>query len=178
MSNEDPNAVSQAYEDIDLDEHLSADYTENEYDEMEDPVLASLTPEEKALLAKIEKKQREQDHIIQTFNDLAEKPSEERIEHFKQQAGDVYLGSFSDHENFIFRPIKRLEWRNLTQKIQKLDPLKQSEAIVMKACLWPEMNQHNINVLTAGAVETLKELILQASNFMAPEVAMQLVRKL
>ena len=63
-------------------------------------------------------------------------------------------------------------------KIDKLDSFKKSEAIVAKGVLFPVLNQQNMNVLSAGTVETLKELILQASNFMAPEYATQLVRKL
>jgi len=165
------------YEDINLDmldEMPEEDYSEGE----EDPVLASLTPEEKQLLAKIQQKQMEQDYVIQIFNELENKPSEEEIALLKQQVGDVYLISLSEKENFLFRPLKRLEWRSLMQKIQKLDDMKKAEAVVMKGCLFPKMDQQNINVLTAGAIETLRDMILQASNFMSPEVAMQLVRKL
>lgn len=166
----------QTFQDIDLDKHLSEDFTESEMDQ--DPVLADLTDEEKALLEKIKKKQEEQDFVIQTFKELEHRPSDEEIEGYKQQVGDVFLMSLSEQENFVFRPLKRLEWRTLMQKIQKLDEMKKAEAVVMRGTLWPKLDQQNINVLTAGSIETMRDMILQVSNFIAPETAMQLVRKL
>jgi hypothetical protein len=165
------------FQDINLDNHLA---NEDFYEEgqEEDPVLADLTNEERALLAKIQKKQMEQDFIIQTFKQLEDRPDDEQIEYFKSQVGDVYLMSLSEKENFVFRPLKRLEWRTLMQKISKLEDDKKSEAIVMKACLWPKLDQQNINVLTAGAIDSVRDMILQVSNFIGPEMAMQLVRKL
>lgn len=165
------------YTDIDLDAHLAQeDFSENLPEE--DPVLANLSEEEKALLDKIQKKQMEQDFIIQTFKDLENRPSDEEIEHLKAQVGDVYLMSITEKENFVFRPLKRLEWRALMQKIQPLDDHKKAEAIVMKSCLWPKLDQQNINVLTAGAIDSVRDMVLHVTNFMAPEMAMQLVRKL
>lgn len=169
--------MEQTYEDVDLDVHLAKeDFAEETVEE--DPVMASLTQEEKDLLAKIHKKQEEQDFVIQTFKELATRPSDDEIEQMKQQVGDVYLMSLSEHENFVFRPLKRLEWRALMQKTQKLDEGKKSEAIVMKATMWPRLDQQKINVLTAGAIDSARDMILQVSNFISPDMAMQLVRKL
>jgi hypothetical protein len=167
----------ETFQDVDLDAHLSQEDDFGEFQE-EDPVLAQLTPEEKAVIDKVEKLQREQDFIIQTFKQLESRPSDEEIEQMKAKVGDVYLMSLSEHENFVFRPLKRLEWRSLMQKIQPLDDLKRAEAIAMKATLWPRLDQQNVNVLTAGSIESVRDMILQVSNFIAPEMAMQLVRKL
>ena len=62
--------------------------------------------------------------------------------------------------------------------IAKLDDFKKSEAIVAKGVLHPVLSNVNIGALSAGTVDTLKEVILRASNFMPPELAMSLVRKL
>lgn len=182
MSELTANPQVEKAEDVNLDEFLSEDsYLEDELEGSDefDPVLSQMTPEELKTLEKFRKLQMEQDEVIQAFKQLETKPSEDEIENMKSMTGgDVYLVSFSEKENFIFRPLKRLEWRTLMDRIEKLPPLKKSESIVMKGVLWPKLNQQNINVLTAGAVETMKELVLQASNFMPPEVAMGLVRKL
>lgn len=165
------------FQDIAIDDNfLNDDYVPEETEE--DPILAELTEEEKALLAKIQKKQMEQDYVIQTFKQLESRPSDAEIENFKAQVGDVYLMSLSEKENFVFRPLRRLEWRTLMQKIEKLPDDKKSEAIVMKACLWPKLDQQSINVLTAGAIDSVRDMILQVSNFIGPEIAMNLVRKL
>lgn len=137
-----------------------------------------LTDEEKSVLEKIKKKHRESDYVIQLFNQLANKPSEAEVETLKAKCGEIYFISLGEKENFLFRPLKRLEWRTLMTQIQKLDDFKKAEAIVTKGIVWPQLNQQNINVLTAGAIDTLRELILQASNFMPAEYAMTLVRKL
>jgi len=166
-------------DEVNLDEHLSNfDMDEDELESDIDPVYQELTVEEKELLNKIEQKRMNQDHIIQTFRELENRPSDDEIENLKVQCGDIYLVSLSERENFLFRPLKRLEWRTLMNKISALDNFKQSEAVVMKGVVYPQLNQGNINVLTAGTIDTLKELILQASNFMQPEQALQLVRKL
>ena len=139
---------------------------------------SALTKEEEALLKKIEEKTRNEDPILSSFKQLEGKPTDEMIEEWKQQVGEVFLISLSDNETFVFRPLRRLEWRTMLKGIQGLDEQKQSEAIVIKACLWPELNSQSINMLTAGSVEAVKEMILQVSNFISPDVAMQLVRKL
>ena len=100
------------------------------------------------------------------------------IEEFKQRAGDIYFMDLGETEKYIFRPIRRQEWRTLLQTIEKLDPKKQDEAIVARGVLFPQLMGTKMGTLPAGSVDTLKEMILRASNFMPPEHAVQLVRKL
>jgi len=166
------------YQDIDLDQHLQQESEEIKTEE--DIFLSELTQEEKDLLKRIEEKKMKQDYIMQLFEELESKPSKEELEMLKQQCGEVYFVPLGDSgkENFIFRSIKRLEWRTLMNKIAPLDEYKKAEAIVMKGVVHPQLNQQNINILAAGSIDTLRELILQASNFMPADYAMQLVRKL
>lgn len=135
--------------------------------------------EEKQLEILLEKKKKA-DFIMQTFKSLEKRPSDNEIEQLKVKYGDVYLVSLSEKENFLFRPIKRHEWRELMQRFEKakLPEQQRTEGIVMTGVVWPILNQSNINVLTAGAPDTIRNLILEASNFMEPERAVTLVRKL
>lgn len=135
--------------------------------------------EEKQLEVLLEKK-KQSDFIMQTFKSLEKRPSDNDIESLKAKFGDVYLVSLSEKENFLFRPIKRNEWRELMQRFEKakLPEQQRTEGIVMAGVVWPVLNQANINVLTAGAPDTIRNLILEASNFMEPERAVTLVRKL
>lgn len=153
-----------------------------DYDRLnDDPLLAimgDLTTEEKALYESIQQKLKNTDPVIQLFKELKNRPSDEEIEALKAQVGEVYFVALSETENFLFRGIRRQEWRTLTSKIQKLDEMKKTEAIVIKAVLYPKLDQLTINMLSAGVVDTMRELILQASNFMTTEYAMRLVRKL
>lgn len=163
------------YQDIDLDQHL-----QNEEGVVieENSILAELTAEERQLLEKIEQKRLSQDHILKLFSELETKPTDEELESLKQKCGEVYFIPLGEKENFIFRALRRLEWRTLMNQIQPLDEYKKAEAIVMRGVVYPNLNQQNINVLSAGTIDTLRELILQASNFMPAQYAMEMVRKL
>ena len=145
----------------------------------EEEILNSLTAEEKRVYEVIQQKLRMTDPILQALEDMKDKPTDAQITSFKERTGDeVYFISLSEKENFLFRPIRRQEWRTLMATIAKLDDFKKSEAIVAKGTLHPVLSNVNIGALSAGTVDTLKEVILRASNFMPPDMAVSLVRKL
>lgn len=164
--------MSEVFNDEDLEETPDAD---NEEEEKED---WQLSKEEDDLLKDLlEKKQRE-DTIMKTFLSLEQKPTEQDIESWKKLYGEVYLMSLGERMNFIFRPIKRVEWRQLMSKAGKLSEIQQTEMIVQKAVVWPKLQPKDVQVLTGGAPEALRDVILEASHFMPPERAMVLVRQL
>jgi len=139
-----------------------------------------LSKDEEKQLDELLKKKAKSDFIIQTFKKLEQRPTDEQIEALKAKHGDVYLVSLSEKENFLFRPLKRFEWKDLMQRFEKakLSEAQRTDGIVMAGVVWPQLNQNNINALTAGASDTIRNLILEASNFMEPERAVTLVRKL
>lgn len=173
------------YEDLseaNLDELMAMDIENLDKDipvQVEDAPYLLSKEEEKQLEQLLEKK-KQSDFIMQTFKSLEKRPSDGEIEDLKIKYGDVYLVSLSEKENFLFRPIKRHEWRELMQRFEKakLPEQQRTEGIVMAGVVWPVLNQSNINILTAGAPDTIRNLILEASNFMEPERAITLVRKL
>lgn len=169
-------------EDQNLDDVLSMELDEIEKDIPVDQLDAEylLSPDEEKQLQDLLKKKSQSDFIMQTFKALEKRPTDADIDEFKGKHGDVYLVSLSEKENFIFRPLKRKEWSELMQRFEKakLPDRQRTEGIVMAGVVWPILNQANINILTAGAPETIRNLILEASNFMEPERAVTLVRKL
>lgn len=145
----------------------------------EEQVLAQLNEEEKKVYHTIQQKLKMTDPVMQALEEMENSPTDEMISEFKAATGDeVYFISLSDKENFVFRPIRRQEWRTLMQQIAKMDEYKKAEAIVAKGVLYPQISNMNIGALSAGSVETLREVILRASNFMDPMHAVSLVRKL
>jgi hypothetical protein len=166
-------------EEVDLDALLEEEAEEQPYVgedfERED---FQLSRDEEDQLAHLLKKREQEDLIMKTYKSLENKPSEEQIAEWKAKFGDVYLVSLSEHENFLFRPLKRQEWTQLTAKIAKLPEAKKTEMIVMRGVIFPQLTQSNVAVLTAGAPDTIRNLILEASNFIEPERAVTLVRKL
>jgi CRISPR/Cas system CSM-associated protein Csm2 small subunit len=175
---------SESAQEVDLDHILSDEY-QPEYDEgysedsAEDEMMGALTPEEKEVFKSLQQKMMTQDPIMEFYEQLQEKPNQEQIDSWKEAVGDVYFAQISEKEYFVFRAIKRKEWRDLLKRLEQVkDPMKQDEAIVMKGVLYPKLDNLKINALSAGTINTMKELVMQASNFFPPEYALQLVRKL
>jgi len=173
----DENADGVEYIDENLDEILEQPIEEDEQFFFEDDDV-ELSEEEQQELQRLQAKLKRQDIILQTFASLEERPSDEEIEGYKRQYGECYLASFSEKENFLFRPLKRQEWRQLMSQTAKLDEFKKSEAIVIRGIVFPKISNVNIGSLAAGTVDSLRDLILEASNFMSPDRSVQLVRKL
>jgi len=105
-------------------------------------------------------------------------PSTETVEEWKKVHGEVFISGFSDTELYIWRPLKRSEYRLMQQESQQstVDQLDVEEKVVAKCTLWPLMNGDQN--LKAGTYSALAQQIMENSNFLAPQVAAQLVIKL
>ncbi len=97
---------------------------------------------------------------------------EGKIEEFKKNYGDVYVYMFTDDEFYIYRPITRFEYKELTKGIEDYDEA--AEKIVMKSVLYPTITDSMLNTLKAGIIPTLLELILDASGFGVKNPVIQL----
>lgn len=104
-------------------------------------------------------------------------PTADDIEGYKLKHGDVYISAMSEDEVFIFRAVKRVEWRDLQVKLSQgeLDALSQEELLVKICVLWSSVTSLESK---AGTVATLSEQIMQNSNFMSPAAAASLVGRL
>jgi len=116
------------------------------------------------------------DPIMDQWKDRKRGPSDEQIEGWKQQFGECYLMSFSPDEPFVFRPINRLEYRNLLQKAK--DDGQFQEMVVQRCVLWPSVGTEILTGGKAGTIPTLYGVIMEGSNFLDPNEAVMLVRKL
>lgn len=101
-------------------------------------------------------------------------PTPEMVEAWKGVHGDVFVSVLSNEEIFFFRALKRQEYRQLQEEADRTDPLEQEEKTVELCLLFATADPNS----KAGTVPTLLEQILQNSNFVPPQVAMQLVTKL
>ena len=162
-----------------LDDLVDKDYIIDD-EELEDLSLedVELTEEEEEVFDRLSKKKQKQDFILQTFKQLKEKPEDAQIDAWKAQYGNAYLVSLSEEENYVFRPLNRAEWRALKANSKKLDDDQRTDLIAMKGCLFPRLNSIVLSGLPAGTAEALRDMIFEASNFMTPDRAMGLVRRL
>lgn len=88
--------------------------------------------------------------------------------------GEVYLTDFDEENVFVWRPIKRKEYKDIA-KLANADNFYKEERICEKALLFPAnygfMNMANGK---AGIPTLLHELILEKSGFVAKTGAMRL----
>lgn len=176
--NKDDNFYNEDYENADLDSVLN-ETTQEEIETLPlDSENTALSKEEEEQFKKLQEKVRRNDLIMKTYLALEKKPTEEEVEKFKNIHGEIYFISLTEKENFIFRPLKRHEWRSLMTRVAKIDDFKKAEAVVIAGVVWPKLNEIAVSALSAGSIDALRDMILEASNFMTPDRAVQLVRKL
>lgn len=101
-------------------------------------------------------------------------PSLNKVEEWKSQfGGEVYLTEFEE-EVFLWRPIKRKEYKEIA-KIQNADSFYKEERIAERCVLYPE--NYNFMSMTAGKAgipTLLAELIMEKSGFQAKTGAMRI----
>jgi hypothetical protein len=121
-------------------------------------------------------REQNRDLVMEEFGTIEGKPDASQIEQWKQQHEEVSLVGLSAEEMYIFRPIRRIEWKALRSAASDEENFK--EAVVGKAVLWPKIGLGWFASSRAGTTDTLYELILLNSNFLSPDMAVALVRKL
>lgn len=102
-------------------------------------------------------------------------PTHNELEKWKAQFnGEVYLTEFDDENIFVWRPIKRKEYKDIA-KIQNADNFYKEERICEKSVLFPDKYSFmHMSVGKAGIPTLLHELILEKSGFVAKTGAMRL----
>ena len=85
------------------------------------------------------------------------------IENLQKKHKELYLYFFTEDEFFIYRPLSRLEYKELVAQYGDKEEL--AEQIVLKGVLYPQITPQQLNDMKAGIVPTLLELILSVSQF-------------
>lgn len=117
--------------------------------------------------------------IYGLLSSIPEAPSKEKIEMWKKST-DVEASVFSETEVYIWRPITWHEYKTLQQSAAEnaQNPNFFDEQILYKCVLWPKILPETMPVLKGGTVPTLAQQIMEGSNFIPPQMAMNLVVKL
>lgn len=125
---------------------------------------------------KEDEKKKLKDPIMEHWATMKERPGDDQIEAWKAQFGECFLMSFDANENYVWRPIKRLEYKNILQ--QAKDDAHYHEMVVQRCVLWPSIGPDVLTGGKAGTIPTLYAVIMEGSNFLEPDQAVMLVRKL
>ena len=92
-------------------------------------------------------------------------PTQEQINEWKAKLGDIFVAKFSDEEKYIYRPMKRFEYKQILSLGAQENKSFAEEKIIQMCTLWPVIDPSKLAFLKAGTVSTLVELIMVASNF-------------
>jgi len=117
------------------------------------------------------------DPIMAAFEKMENGPSKEQIELWKNEHnGEVYISAFDEDEIYVWRPLYRLEYKNIIKMVK--DPIMADEKMLEKCLLFPRVTPEFLSMTKAGTIETMAAQIREVSNFVNPETAIGLVRKL
>ena len=122
------------------------------------------------------KKEERTDPVMENWATREKGPADAQIEDWKGRFGEVYLMSFDPEEQYVWRPISRLEYKNILQEAK--DDAHFIEMVVQRCVLWPQIGPEHLTGGKAGTIPTLHGVIMEGSNFLDPDQAVMLVRKL
>jgi hypothetical protein len=105
---------------------------------------------------------------------MAENYTQEQLAEWKTKFGEVYLAKFSPEELYVYRPMRRLEYKQIMAVGQGDNKSFAEEKVVQMCVVWPAMEPTKMAVLKAGTVSTLVDLIMACSNFGVSEEPIKL----
>lgn len=135
-------------------------------------------------LAQEKAEQERQDGLKNLLREYQGSPSVAQIDEWKAVHGEVMMSAMSETELFIFRPLRRFEYRQMQEQATKMqgegqafDQGKYEEMLCDVCVLWKSVDTL-WEKAKAGTLATLTEQIHQNSNFYSPAAASMLVVKL
>jgi hypothetical protein len=123
--------------------------------------------------------QEDKDEVLIAFANLANGPGPDQVSAWKEAYGDIRIMAFESDEIYVYRTIRRVEWKKFIAEIKE-GPGSDlfQEQVVKKCVLWPSLDLTWSATCKAGTIPTLFEVIMEASNFLNPQTAIMLTRKL
>jgi hypothetical protein len=92
-------------------------------------------------------------------------PTQEQINDWKSKHGDVYVATFSPEDKYVYRALRRFEYKQIIGVGQADNKAFAEEKVVQMCVVWPTIDPTKIATFKAGTISTLVDLIMSASNF-------------
>ena len=132
---------------------------------------AQIATLEEEALEEVESFESEEEEMAQEGTDeiFPFGPSYDQLEDWKSRYdGEIYMSDFDD-TIFLWRPIRRKEFRDIQRIEGAKDEYYMEESICRACVLWPEdYALHRITFGKAGIPTTLSQLIMERSGFLRP----------
>lgn len=105
-------------------------------------------------------------------------PDEFQLSQWQELYGKYYASSVSGEDVYIWKTLKRLEYRGIANSgaMDKQDTL---EAAVVKKCLlYPRGDSTFFSAIDAGVIPTLFKQMMYQSGFVSDEAAIAMIRRI
>ena len=101
-------------------------------------------------------------------------PTQAQIDEWKLKFGDIYVVKFSETEKYIYRPMRRFEYKQIVAMGQSENKSFAEEKIAQMCIVWPTIDPTKIATLKAGTISTVVDLVMSSSNFGVAEEPLKL----
>ena len=101
-------------------------------------------------------------------------PTQVQIDEWKAKFGDVFVVKFSETEKYIYRPMRRFEYKQIVSLGQAENKSFTEEKIAQMCIIWPTIDPTKIATLKAGTISTVVDLVMSSSNFGVAEEPLKL----
>lgn len=132
-----------------------------------------------------EVKEEESPDIAGFLSSFPGSPTEDQVEQWKQQFGEVLCSAFSDTELHIWRPLSRQEYLSIQTEVMQaaqqgiqIGEAEMELRVVTTCLLWSSEPGRKSLDCKGGSISTINEQIMLSSNFMPPAMAASMVLKL
>ncbi len=115
--------------------------------------------------------------LLVTLEGYQNAPNSFDLEQWKDLHGMFFASSVNGEDMYIWRTLKRLEYKSIAQSgaMEKQDLLENS--IVRKCLLWPHPSPDFFASSDAGIIPTLFKQIMHKSGFVSDEIAISMIRR-
>lgn len=107
-------------------------------------------------------------------------PVAREIKEWKEEYGDIYVTSISFDRHIVWRPLNRMEYKQIVKKMEQLVQAGQltsaeanmwNEETIAELCiLYPKYDKRTLSGVMAGMPSLIAQEVLEASGFVALEV--------
>ncbi len=118
--------------------------------------------------------------FMERFKNHPQCPTQAQLDRWKRDHIGVYVFNAElNGETYLFRPMNRLEWKQLQETAASMNNNDMFQELVVTRCvLWPGQMSSMIPSSRAGLVNTLFSAIMACSYFMSEEAVLNFVEKL
>ncbi len=118
------------------------------------------------------------DRLVFALEGVKDAPSRITLEEWKDIHGTFYMSSVNGKDVFIWKTIKRTEYKNMLTSGAMEKPGMLEEFVVRRCMLWPKASPDFLSGSDAGVISTLFKQIYYQSGFISDEEAFSMMEKI